>query len=68
MTRRFDSDTAGGSGTSARKAQTPSPAAAPSTATNSMVQRQSPSPPITAPIGEPIAVDKVRPATTTDSA
>src|SRR5258708_35579248 len=66
--RRLRKETAGGSGTSVRKIHTPSPAMVPSAATNAIVQRQSPRPPMTAPVGDPSAVDRVRPATTTESA
>jgi hypothetical protein len=66
--RRFAKVTFGGSGTSDKKTAIPATDKAPSAATNPMVQRQSPSPPMTAPIGVPNAVETVRPATTTESA
>jgi hypothetical protein len=51
-----------------RNAMTPSAASAASTATKTMVQRQSAKPPIIVPIGAPRAVDIVRPVMTTASA
>ena len=46
-------------------AHTPSPEAPASAETNTIVQRQSPRPPMTVPIGVPRAVDAVKPVITT---
>lgn len=55
----------GASGTCSSSTRMPRPAASPTAATKYIVQRQSPSPPSTVPIGEPSAVAAVRPATIT---
>src|ERR1700738_3674290 len=58
----------GGGGTSESMVHTPIADTPASAATKTIVHRQSPRPPITAPVGDPSAVDAVSPATTTERA
>jgi len=58
----------GGDGTSESIVPTPSAEIAASAATKAIVHRQSPSPPMRAPEGDPSAVEAVSPATTTERA